>query len=120
MAKRELERAQAYQKRYADKHRRQVDFKEGQRVWLKAINLPSGAVSKASKDRFKGPLIMLRMIGENAALVDLPKSFLVRPVFRVSLLAPVEEEPPRFKKRPVVQEPAEEVRDRRGRSASEE
>lgn len=44
--------------------------------------------------------------GEDAALLDLAKSFLTHPVFHVSLLAPAEEEPPRLRWRPVVPDPA--------------
>lgn len=55
----------------------------------------------------KRTVYKLRMTGEFAALLGSAKSFLAHPVFLVSLLAPVEEESPHLKKRPVVQDPAE-------------
>ncbi|PHJ21193.1 transposon related [Cystoisospora suis] len=85
-AKREPEYAQAYQKGYADKHRREVQFHQGQRVWLKATNLPLDQYCKALRRRFVGPFAIKRMVGLNAAEVELPASWLIHPVFHVALL----------------------------------
>lgn len=54
-------------------------------------------------DRYKGPCTVLRMVGEDAASLNWPCSVLVHPVFPVSLLSPVEKEPPHHRRTPVVQ-----------------
>lgn len=107
-AKHELQQAQEYQKRYADKRRRPVDFKAGDRVWLSTHNLPDTGASTAFKDRFTGPYEILEMIGTNAARLNLPKSLLVHPVFHVSLLRPVTPEAPDFRRPPPRQRPLKE------------
>lgn len=105
MAIRELLRAQEYQKKYADFKRRPVEFKEGQRVYLKSTNLPIPETAKALRPRFDGPFRIIKMVGENAAMLKLPGSWLVHPVFHVSLLLPAQEEPPHLRRSPVVQDP---------------
>ena len=92
-AKRELEAAQAYQKKYADAKRRPASFQVGQEVWLSTANLPIEEGSKALRHRFRGPFKILELVGENAAKLDLPASWLIHPVFHVSLLSPVTAEP---------------------------
>lgn len=52
-AKREFQNAQEYQK-YADRHRRPVEFQVGQRARLKANNSPCEAEPKAPRDRNRG------------------------------------------------------------------
>lgn len=43
-AKREMKKAQEFPKKQADRHRRSVEFRAGQKVWLKASNLPLNQV----------------------------------------------------------------------------
>ncbi len=63
-AKRELELAQAYQKKYADARRRPASFQVGQEVWLSTTNLPLEEGSKALRHRFRGPFKVIELIGE--------------------------------------------------------
>ncbi|PHJ18646.1 transposon related, partial [Cystoisospora suis] len=104
-AKRELKKAQEYQKRYADAKRRKVSFEPGQEVWLSTVNLAMEGESKALKPKFIGPFKILKMLGTNAAKLELPKSMVIHPVFRVSLLAPVVKELPNLQRTPPEQDP---------------
>ncbi|PHJ24953.1 hypothetical protein CSUI_001187, partial [Cystoisospora suis] len=65
-------KAQMYQKKYADKKRRHVEFKAGQQVWLNSQHLTVDGFSSVFKDRYLGPFRILAMIGESAARLDLP------------------------------------------------
>ncbi|PHJ16338.1 retrotransposon ty3-gypsy subclass [Cystoisospora suis] len=104
-AMRELLRAQVYQKVYADKKRRLVKFKPGQRVRLSQQNLPEIGASKAFKARFSGPYTIVETLGPNAAKLNLPKSLLIHPVFHASLLRPVVDEAADFRRPPPKQVP---------------
>ncbi|PHJ17715.1 retrotransposon ty3-gypsy subclass [Cystoisospora suis] len=73
-AKRELRQAQEYQKRYADRRRRDVQFKVGDQVWLSTANITLDGEAKELKPKFTGPFRILKMYGANAAKLDLPKS----------------------------------------------
>ncbi|PHJ17393.1 retrotransposon nucleocapsid related [Cystoisospora suis] len=97
-AKQELRQAQEYQKRYADRKRRVITFKPGERVRLSTTNITLDGESKALKPKFIGPFRIIKMCGPNAAKLDLPKSMLIHPVFHVSLLAHVTPEAPDFKR----------------------
>ncbi|PHJ18930.1 retrotransposon protein [Cystoisospora suis] len=66
-AKRELRQAQEYQKRYADRKRRDVQFKAGEQVWLSTANITLDGEAKALKPKFIGPFRILKMYGANAA-----------------------------------------------------
>ncbi|PHJ22782.1 transposon tf2-1 polyprotein [Cystoisospora suis] len=105
MARRELLKAQEFQKKYADLKRRPVEFKQGQRVFLKSTNLSIPECSKALRPRFVGPFRIVKMVGKNAAMLDLPVSWLVHPVFHASLLLPAEDEPSHLRRAPPVQDP---------------
>jgi hypothetical protein len=87
-AKRCLEKAQARQKAYADKGRRDVEFHVGQRVLLSTKNL-SLQVPGAKKlwPRWIGPYEIARRIGPVAYKLLLPPNMKVHDVFHVSLLA---------------------------------
>ncbi|PHJ20549.1 retrotransposon nucleocapsid related [Cystoisospora suis] len=107
-AKRELKKAQEYQKRYADTKQRDVSFQVGQEVWLNTINLDMEGESKALKPKFIGPFKIIKMYGPSAARLELLKSMLIHPVFHNSLLAPVVQEPPNLKRSPPEQDPVAE------------
>lgn len=105
VARRGHPRPREYQKNYADLKRRPVNFKEGQRLFLKATKLPISETSKASRPRSEGPSRIIRMVAANAAMFELPFSRLVHRVFHVPLLLPAEEEAPHLRKAPLVQKP---------------
>lgn len=58
-------------------------------------------------DRNRGPFTTVKVTGKNETFLDLPASLLVHPVLHVSLLSPVEEEPPKLRRYPAVQDPLE-------------
>lgn len=108
MAKQQLAKAQAYQKRYVGRRRRPVNYQAGQRVWLKSAHLPLHEYAKALRPRYVGPFTIERMVGENAARLHLPASWLIHPVFHVSLLRPAVEEPRHLTREQRVQQPLRE------------
>ncbi|PHJ15811.1 retrotransposon ty3-gypsy subclass, partial [Cystoisospora suis] len=104
-AKQQLQKAQDYQKKYADRHRRPVLFQPGQSVRLRSTHLPLHEYAKALRPKYVGPFTIQRMEGQNAAEVELPPSWLIHPVFHVSLLRPVTTAPGHLARETRVQQP---------------
>ena len=78
--------AQAKQKHYADKNRREEEFEVGEKVWLSTRNMaPRGSAKLQPK--YVGPFEILKRIGKVAYELKLPPSMQQHPVFHVSLLA---------------------------------
>ena len=87
-AKRNLVRAQEYQKRYYDAHHRQVEFDVGDRVLLSTKNLRLPGTRKFHP-RWVGPFVVLQRIGATAYRLDLGGRFsALHDVFHVSYLKP--------------------------------
>ena len=95
MAQRSLNRAQAYQKKYADKHRRNMTFNIGDRVLLSTRHLDMRGVT-AFRKRFVGPFMIAQRISDVAYRLELPPNWRIHNVFHVSLLRPYYESPERF------------------------
>ncbi|GAB2284266.1 hypothetical protein Dimus_039655 [Dionaea muscipula] len=85
-----LARAQSKQKSYADKKRREKNFKEGDIVFLRLqpYRQNTVAVRKSLKlaARYFGPYKILRRIGSVAYELELPPTALIHNMFHVSLL----------------------------------
>ena len=95
IAKGILELAQAEQKKYADRHRRDVEFQIGDSVMLstgqgKQAFLKGPGIQPDSKfrQRYVGPFVIKGKISRNAYLLELPRSWEAHPVFHVSRLKP--------------------------------
>lgn len=73
-AKQQPQGAQDYQEKYADRHRRPVLFQPGQKVWLRSTHLPLHEYAKALRPKYAGPFTIERMVGQNAAKLQLPPS----------------------------------------------
>jgi hypothetical protein len=78
------------QTHYANKHRRDFSFKEGEEVLLSTqhLSLPAGITKKLSA-RYTGPFKILQAVGPAACKLAIPEEWTrnrVHPVFHVSLL----------------------------------
>ena len=89
LAQQRLLQAQERQKKYADEHRRPLEFKVGDEVYLSTENLPLAAPRKLAPKWF-GPCKILARVGSTAYRLELPPKWKQHPVFHVSRLKPVE------------------------------
>lgn len=100
LAKDNLKRAQDHQAKYANTHRRELDFQEGEEVLLSTANFIQEAMkfrpSKKLTEKFIGPYKIIKMISPVAAKLDLPPTMKIHPVFHVSLLKKIHYRPTRF------------------------
>ena len=79
--------AQARQKRYADQHRRHVDYNVGQYVYVqsKYTRAPTDVSSKL-QHRYADPFKIISKIGPVAYRLQLPSNTILHNVFHVSKL----------------------------------
>jgi len=86
-AKVHMERARQRQTHYANLHRREFSFKEGEEVWLSTQNLklPQGITKKLSS-KYTGPFKVLEVISPVACKLELPASWKIHSVFHISQL----------------------------------
>ena len=70
----------------ADQARRESGISVGSQVLLSTRNLNLKGVSGKLKPRFVGPFQVIKMVGENAAELQLPDAMKLHPVFNVELL----------------------------------
>ena len=86
-AQENIRKAQDRARAYADPHRRNISFEEGELVYLKvpkqSESMKSGRSPKLSP-RYYGPFTILKRVGERAYKLQLPASSKVHPVFHVS------------------------------------
>ena len=106
VAKSNLLRAQADQKRFADQHRRDERYEVGDEVLLSTKDLApvvDAAHRRAAKltARFVGPFRVTRVINDNAYELELPPQLRIHPVQNVSKLRRYRRSPPAFDGRPV-------------------
>ncbi len=90
MAKANLEKVHKRYKDFANKSRREVNFEEGDDVWLniKNFRLPEG-LSHKFLGSYAGPFKALEKKFPNTYKLELPENLKVHPVFHVSLLKPI-------------------------------
>ena len=81
-----LARAQAYQARIYNKSHRDVKYKVGQKVWLKAKNITIKRPSRKLDWQKYGPYRIIEKIKKLAYRLDLPASLQIHKVFHVSFL----------------------------------
>lgn len=90
-----LTAAKEAQARFYNKNRRvDATYAPGDMVWLSRKNIKTKRASSKLDVRRLGPFQVVRMIGQNAAELALPKTYSrLHPVFNVSLLSPFVADP---------------------------
>ena len=81
-----LLKVQQQDKARADKARRESGISVGSLVLLSTRSLNLKRVAGKLKPRFVGPFKVCKLVGENAAELQLPEAMKVHPVFNVELL----------------------------------
>ena len=85
LAQTNMKQAQNSMKRFADRHRKEVSYQVGDRVFLSSRNIVTSRPSKKLEDKMLGPYTILRKVDESYEL-ELPESLRVHPVFAPNLL----------------------------------
>lgn len=86
--RRKIQAANAYQKQYADKKRKHIDLRVGDKVLISNRHMRSTRPKKKFDWKYIGPGTIMARIGPNAYRVDAPELKGIHPVFHVSLLEP--------------------------------
>src|SRR5258706_3576190 len=88
----DLDNAKQVYKRYADRHRQNLAFTVGDKVWLESYNLSTDAPSKKLAAKRLGPYTILENIGPASHRLDIPITWRVHNVFHASLLSRTKED----------------------------
>jgi len=102
VAKDNLQEAQDQQAKYADIHRSDESFDVGERVWLSTRNLvtDTGPVGpRKFKNPFVGPYRIIGKLSELTYELELPSNLKCHPVFHISQLKKLKENPTKFETR---------------------
>ena len=68
----------------ANRHRRDLEFNVGQRVWLSTKHLPLKVTSRKLAALWTGPFMVTERIGSVAYKLDIPDHWNIHNVFHVS------------------------------------
>ena len=79
-----LEESKARMVKSADRHRRDLEFSVGDRVWLSTKYLPVQGTSRKLSALWAGPYTVLGRVGAVAYKLDLPITWNIHNVFHVS------------------------------------
>ena len=93
-----LEKATRRMKKYADKGRRPLEFKEGEKVLLKLtpqiwLKIRNKQFQRELIPKYDGPFEIVKRIGNVAYKLKLPERLRLHPTFHVSFLKPYHENP---------------------------
>ena len=93
--RRNIIEAQGRMKTQADKHRTEApNYKVGDKVWLSTTNLHLTRTSKKLSERWVGPYVITKLVGNNAVELKLPRSMKIHPVVNISQVKPYKERLP--------------------------
>ena len=92
-----LEKPAKRMKKYADQHRRALEFQVGDKVLLKLTSQILKKVSSKTRQRwlipkFEGPFKVIKKVGEVAYMLKLPERLKLHPTFHISFLKPYVED----------------------------
>ena len=97
-----LMEVQDRQIKYANQHRRHLEFKEGDQVLLSMCNInnPIDRLRPTKKltNRFAGPYTIVKVISTTTYKLDLPDTMKIYPVFYISLLKSYRPSPDDFER----------------------
>ncbi|KAH9619215.1 hypothetical protein KSS87_003192, partial [Heliosperma pusillum] len=91
IAKAYLDKASKKMKKWADKHRRHVEYQVGDLVMVKLLPQQFKAfrsVHKGLVRKYEGPFPVIKRIGKVSYRVELPPKLKIHPVFHVSMFKP--------------------------------
>ena len=103
-----MRKAQERQAHYANQHRREAEFKVGDRAWLATshLRLPEAAnAGRKLQPRFHGPYKITQVISPVAYRLDLPKQYKSHPVVHISHLKEYADGASAFPDRPAYAAP---------------
>jgi hypothetical protein len=106
-ARHNLKLAQLHQAEYADQERREVEYKQGDRVMLSTGDRSPTKLSS----RYSGPYTIKRIMSPVNVELDLPKGMKIHPVFHVSKLKPYTDSVVDFPGRQQMDRPAPIIED---------
>ena len=93
--RRNIIEAQGRMKTQADKHCTEApNYKVGDKVWLSTTNLHLTRTSKKLSERWVGPYVITKLVGNNAVELKLPRSMKIHPVVNISRVKPYKERLP--------------------------
>ena len=109
-AKENLLRAQENQSKYANRSRRNYEFKKGDSVWLSTKNLNLGERSRKLTAKYTGPFKIIEVISPVAYRLELPPALSrIHNVFHISLLKKVVSDSGEFPNRVQINRPPPEI-----------
>ncbi|CAM8957104.1 unnamed protein product [Rhodiola kirilowii] len=95
LARASLHKAARRMKKWADKKRRDVEFKAGDLVLVKLLPLQFKAFRKVHKGlirKYEGPFEVIKSVGKVSYKLNLPPKLKIHPVFHASMLKPYHED----------------------------
>lgn len=90
-----LDKASRKMKKWADRKRRPLEFKEGDLVMVKLLLQQFKTLRKVHKGlirQYEDPFLVLRNVGKASNRLELPPKLKIHPAFHVSMLKPYHED----------------------------